>query len=86
MARIVTGLAVSLDGYIAGPDDGLEQPLGRRGQRLFEWYTNGDTPSRLYPSFRLSKESAEFFDDVREPVWSSDHRKAHLRHFGGLER
>jgi len=37
MTRIVSGMAVSLDGYIAGPDDGREQPLGRRGDRLFEW-------------------------------------------------
>jgi dihydrofolate reductase len=63
MTRIVSGLAVSLDGYIAGPDDGPEQPLGRGGKRLFDWYFNGDTPSRLYPSFRLAKPSAEFFDE-----------------------
>ncbi|MGO8885687.1 MAG: dihydrofolate reductase family protein [Streptosporangiaceae bacterium] len=63
MTRIVSGLAVSLDGYIAGPDDSREQPLGRGGNRLFEWYFNGDTPSRLYPSFRLSQPSAEFFDE-----------------------
>lgn len=34
-----------------------------RGDRLFEWYSDGDTPSRLYPSFRLSKPSAEVFDE-----------------------
>jgi dihydrofolate reductase len=62
MTRIVSGMAVSIDGYIAGPDDGPELPLGKRGDRLFEWYFDGDTPSRLYPSFRLSKASAEFFD------------------------
>ena len=62
MTRIVSGMAASIDGYIAGPDDGREQPLGKRGDRLFEWYFDGDTPSRLYPSFRLSKPSAEFFD------------------------
>ena len=64
MTRIVSGLTVSLDGYIAGPDDSRDQPLGTGGGRLFEWYSDGDTPSRLYPSFRLSKPSAEFFARV----------------------
>jgi dihydrofolate reductase len=63
MTRILSGLAVSVDGYIAGPADGREQPLGTGGARLFEWYFSGDTPSRLYPSFRLSQPSAEFFDE-----------------------
>lgn len=63
MTRIVSGLAVSLDGYVAGPDDSREQPLGTGGSRLFEWYSNGDTPSRLYRSFRLSQPSAKFFDE-----------------------
>jgi dihydrofolate reductase len=66
MTRIVSGMAVSLDGYIAGPDDGPAQPLGRDGDRLFEWYFNGDTPSRLYPSFRLAKANAEFFDEFAD--------------------
>ena len=30
MGKVIVGLFVSLDGYIAGPDDGLEHPLGRR--------------------------------------------------------
>lgn len=68
MTRILSGLAVSLDGYIAGPDDGQKQPLGRGGDRLFEWYFNGDTPSRLYPSFRLAKRSAEFFDEFASRI------------------
>jgi dihydrofolate reductase len=63
MTRIITGLATSLDGYIAGRDDSREQALGTGGDRLFEWYFDGDTPSRLYPSFRLSRPSAEFFDE-----------------------
>jgi dihydrofolate reductase len=63
MTRIISALTVSLDGYIAGPDDGREQPLGTGGERLFNWYSDGDTPSRLYPDFRLSKVSADFFDE-----------------------
>jgi hypothetical protein len=28
MGKVIVGLSVSLDGYIAGPDDGMELPLG----------------------------------------------------------
>jgi dihydrofolate reductase len=59
---IISGLSTSLDGYIAGPDDGPELPLGRGGERPFQWFRDGDTPSRYYPSFRMSAVSAAFFD------------------------
>lgn len=31
---------------------------------LFDWYFTGDTPSRHYPRFRLSKQSADVFDEL----------------------
>jgi len=38
MARVrVGGFSVSLDGFGAGPEQSLEQPLGRRGQELHGW-------------------------------------------------
>ncbi len=30
-------IAVSLDGYMAGPEQGLDSPLGAGGMRLHEW-------------------------------------------------
>ena len=33
----VHGMSMSLDGYVAGPDQGLEHPLGVGGPRLHEW-------------------------------------------------
>ena len=62
MTAIMTGLSTSLDGFIAGADDSPRQPLGVGGERLFQWFSNGDTPSRFYPTFRMSAESATFFD------------------------
>jgi dihydrofolate reductase len=62
MAKVTVSLTMSLDGYIAGPNDGNELPLGEGGAALFEWYFNGDTPSRHYDRFKLSKSSAEVFD------------------------
>ena len=31
-------MSVSLDGFVAGPDQSLEQPLGRRGRELQGWH------------------------------------------------
>jgi len=62
MAKVTVALTVSLDGFIAGPNDGNELSLGEGGAALFEWYFNGDTPSRYYDRFKLSKSSAEVFD------------------------
>ncbi len=36
----VRSFAVSLDGFAAGLDQGLEQPLGVRGPELMEWFFN----------------------------------------------
>jgi dihydrofolate reductase len=34
---VANNIAVSLDGFMAGPDQSLEHPLGVGGQRLHEW-------------------------------------------------
>src|SRR5215471_11431016 len=39
MAKVrVSSFAVSLDGYSAGPDQNLDNPLGVRGPELFQWF------------------------------------------------
>jgi dihydrofolate reductase len=37
MARIYFDITVSLDGFVAGPDADLEQPLGVGGEALHDW-------------------------------------------------
>jgi dihydrofolate reductase len=37
MGKVAADITVSLDGFVAGPNDGLEFPLGERGERLHEW-------------------------------------------------
>jgi dihydrofolate reductase len=54
---------MSLDGFIAGPNDGPERPLGDGGERLFKWYFNGDADFPLPGTemvFKISRASAEF--------------------------
>lgn len=64
MTMVTTRLSTSVDGFIAGADDSPEQPLGVGGDRLFKWLSDGDTPSRYYPSFKTSAVSAAFFDEA----------------------
>ena len=37
MSKVTLDITMSLDGYIAGPDATLEEPLGEGGERLHEW-------------------------------------------------
>jgi hypothetical protein len=37
MSKVVARIAMSLDGYITGPDAGAEHPLGIGGERLHRW-------------------------------------------------
>src|SRR3954447_12662125 len=37
MGKLVFQISTSVDGYIAGPNATLEQPLGERGEELHEW-------------------------------------------------
>ncbi len=66
--KVVIDVSMSLDGFISGPDDSPKQPLGIGGDRLFDWFSDGDTPSRWYPSFKMSAVSAELFDEFADRV------------------
>ena len=61
MSKVFSALAVSVDGYITGRDPGAGRGLGD-GTTLFDWYFDGDTPSRVFDGFRLSEASARVFD------------------------
>ena len=67
MGKVTSGLTMSLDGFIAGPNDGPEHPLGEGGMRLFDWYSSGDTdyvvPSGVM-TFKVSSQAAELLREV----------------------
>jgi dihydrofolate reductase len=65
---VTADLSTSLDGFIAGIDDSPEHPLGIGGDPLFDWFSDGDTPSRHYPSFRMSTVSANLIDAFADRV------------------
>jgi dihydrofolate reductase len=60
--KIIAAVAVSVDGFVAGPGDGPGQPLGLGGEQLFTWFEDGDTPGRFYPWMNMSAASAAAFD------------------------
>ena len=54
MGKVITEFTISLDGFIAGPNDEVD--------RIFGWYSSGDTDFPVQGSpmvFRLSSASAE---------------------------
>src|SRR3989475_12184391 len=61
MGKVIAGFSTSLDGFIAGPNDSPERPLGEGGERLFQWYYSGDTDLPLPGTdmvFKVSRASA----------------------------
>lgn len=63
MGKVVFHNSISLDGFVAGPNDGPENPLGDGGEALFRWYFDGDTELNVpgAPPMKMSKRSAEVF-------------------------
>ena len=43
MNSVTCQLSISLDGYVAGPDQSLDNPIGRGGMRLHQWALDTDT-------------------------------------------
>ena len=71
MGKVAMGLSMSLDGFIAGPNDGPEWPLGEGGERLFAWYSGGDTEYGLPGTemvFEVSPQSAEMLREAHSQM------------------
>jgi dihydrofolate reductase len=71
MGKVATGLTMSLDGFIAGPNDGPGQPLGEGGMRLFDWYSSGDTDYELPGTemvFKVSQQSADLLREAHSKM------------------
>src|SRR6266567_1252953 len=47
MSKVIIDMTMSVDGYVAGPDDGPADPLGKHGgMAIFDWYFSGSTEYR----------------------------------------
>ena len=69
MGKVTTGFSMSLDGFVAGTNDGPDNPLGDGGDRLFKWYFSGDATHEV-PSgngtFRMSKDGADMVQEASQ--------------------
>jgi dihydrofolate reductase len=66
MGKVVFNMTMSLDGFVAGPNDGPENGLGDGGGPLFNWYFSGDTEVKISagtPVLRVSKQSASILNE-----------------------
>jgi dihydrofolate reductase len=65
MGKVVTGISMSLDGFVTGPNDGPERPLGDGGEWLFKWYFSGITEVKMpgAPVFKVSPVSAQLIEE-----------------------
>jgi dihydrofolate reductase len=62
---------MSLDGFVAGPNDGPQNSLGDGGERLFRWYFSGDTPFTMpgdVPAFKVARASAELLEEATKAI------------------
>ena len=59
MGKVISGFTMSLDGFIAGPNDDIRQ--------LFAWYASGDTPFPVPNTdmvFQISRASADYIGEL----------------------
>jgi dihydrofolate reductase len=89
MSKVFCAHAVSVDGYISGRTPAGDEEFGRGlgdAPMLFDWYTDGDTPSQVFDGFKLSEPSARFFDTIAARVGAAVAGRAtyeHSGHWGG---
>ena len=43
MSRVTCNISMSIDGFVAGPNQSTESPLGEGGMRLHEWAVGTDS-------------------------------------------
>jgi dihydrofolate reductase len=59
MSKVIAGFSMSLDGFVADPDDGVAQ--------VFKWYSAGGTDAEVMAGdgkFEMSREGAEFIEEA----------------------
>jgi dihydrofolate reductase len=67
MGKVVFNMTVSLDGFVAGPNDGPDNGLGDGGDALFKWYFSGDTEIPISDGnmvLKVSPQSAELLKEA----------------------
>ena len=59
MSLVTCHMSISLDGFVAGPDQGVENPIGVDGLKLHQWHVMADEPGH--------EGGERLFDGVADP-------------------
>jgi dihydrofolate reductase len=62
MTKVIAGITTSVDGYVAGPDDGPGRGLGTGGERLHYWVFGGPWTYDSEPEGQATGEDREWLD------------------------
>jgi dihydrofolate reductase len=69
MSKLRFNISMSLDGYVAGPNQSSDDPLGERGEQLHDWVVR----TRAFKSMRADSEDGETgLDNDRAEHWRQD--------------
>jgi len=67
MGKVTFNMTMSLDGFVAGPNDGPDNGMGDGGMRLFDWYASGDIEIPISDgnmTLKVSTQSAEILKEA----------------------
>jgi dihydrofolate reductase len=69
MTELRFHISMSLDGYVAGPNQGPDQPLGEGGEELHDWFVR----TRMFKSMFGEPDAGETgLDNDRAEAWRED--------------
>jgi dihydrofolate reductase len=64
MGKVTAGITTSVDGYVTGPNDGPDNGLGDRGERLHYWVFGGPWSYDREPEGEPTGEDKEWLDQA----------------------
>ena len=68
MSKVIAGITTSVDGYVAGPDDGPGRGLGVGGERLHYWVFGGPWTYDDGPEGEPAGAAKEWFEGVMSRI------------------
>ena len=60
MSKVIAGFSMSLDGFVADPDDGTEE--------VFKWYSAGGTDTKVMAGGHATGMTREAAERIRKPA------------------
>jgi len=64
MTKVIAGITTSVDGYVAGPDDGPGKGLGEGGERLHYWVFGGPWTYDAEPTGQATGVDAAWLEEA----------------------